>query len=468
MLKVFLLAILGVLLAPAQSSVSIELPSKPGGFRRRSPSVYTHRNGRLLDAVAYCYGTDEFHIVAPDWFRDARYDITADAAGGDPLPLLRHALEEKFALNVGWENRTLESWVLERAEYSAALTVAGESERIYSRISPSGFSGTTTIEQLARMLRFVLHTEVADETGVGGVFRFSIDWSPNDISSIVKAIRDAGLELVKEYQDTNVLVVYSAYWPDAPQPPRYGCEPISELKSAIMALTTADDIRLPVEERIASARRVLEAYPENIFAEMVVQDILRDDQNLSKSWVSALSRYRSMRDISAAEFLEARLLKTAQPARSRSLLDDLLKQHPTFAWAHLVSAEIAETQEVLEAGLRRFRSLCPSSLSDAHLYVRVKDPQLLDSAKEAFGRLLAGRTDDAALRIYPVYWRIRQRAGVAWPSNWLQLEVARIRQLDRFNDPVWVMTMKAGYELLGDKRLIALFLQRLDEVQVHP
>src|SRR5262249_44703074 len=141
----------------------------------------------------------------------------------------------------------------------------------------------------------------------------------------------------------------------------------------------------------------------------------------------------------------------------------LLKRLPAFAWAHLVSAEVAATETARAAGLRRFRALCPSSLADAHLYTRVSDRQLLSSAREAFARLLGGRTDDESLRVYPDYWRIRQRSGPTAPANWLHLEVARLRQLDRFDDSVWVATVKAGYELLGDRESLAAFLSRAAE-----
>jgi hypothetical protein len=150
------------------------------------------------------------------------------------------------------------------------------------------------------------------------------------------------------------------------------------------------------------------------------------------------------------------------------LLTRILDEEPDFGWAHLSLAEAASTAGEREGNLRRFRELCPSSLADAPLYGDVGDPELLRVASRAFGRILAGRTDSSALGAFPHYWRIRRRAPEpGWPGNWLQLELARIRALDRTSDPAWIAALEAGYELLGDRAGLASLRRHVEQKETH-
>jgi hypothetical protein len=302
-----------------------------------------------------------------------------------------------------------------------------------------------------------------DETGTGGYFRVSISWTPGDDDSLIRSFRDAGLELHREYRTGQVLVVYSAYRPDAPKPLRYSCEPRPALKSAIEVLPPYD-VSLPFEQRFTPRRKLVEEYPEDIFAEMAAQAAFRDKPELTVEWEWALRHYHSMRDGVAGAFLEARLLVKIQPPRSLALLTKVLDQEPDFGWAHLSVAQVTGTGSETEPALRRFRQLCPGSLADAPLYKRVNDPELLRVASDGFARALAGRIDETALAAYPHYWSIRQRTRQpAWPSNWLELDLARIRALDRTSDPAWVAALEAGYELLRDTASIHSLRRHVEE-----
>ena len=179
-------------------------------------------------------------------------------------------------------------------------------------------------------------------------------------------------------------MVYSAFWPDAPQPLRHPCG-------------------------------------------------------------AAVLRHRD--DPAGAAYLEARSPGT-EPARALALLRAALREEPDFPHARLLAAALAEPGAGREAHLRRFRELCPASIEDAPLYGDVRDPDLLRSAVAAFTRALLNRTDPEALAALPHYWRLRRHAGPHWPPNWLELEVARIRQLNRAEDPLWHAALNAGRELL--------------------
>ncbi len=446
--SVFLVALAHAVCASAQPRVVIA-PSAAGPSRAGSPpGRYVSRHVRLIDHAAYAYGLRSHRVIAPEWFAEARYDITVDAAGGDARALLRGALEEKFSIVAGIETRSFETWVLEcpHPEKLAGAELIGSS----ATGGPGFLHGATSLDGLAGMLRFALKTDVVDETGVGGHFRFSIKWQPGDTASLLRALEDAGLKLSREHREDTFLVIYSAYWPDAPKPQRYPCSPSAVLQAAIEALPQPDDTALTVDQLMAPRKKLWETYPENIFAGMAVQEPIRRATDLTRWREWALSEYRRMHDRAAGDFLEARLVSHLEPARSLSLLAAVLQLEPDFAWAHLLAAELAAPGAEKERSLRSFRGLCEASLADAPLYGNVREAELLRTAVAAFTRILAGRTDREALLAYPHYWRMRQRAGPFWPPNWLQIEVARLRQLGRTGDPVWVATVQAGYRLLGD------------------
>ncbi|MCW5977553.1 MAG: TIGR03435 family protein [Bryobacteraceae bacterium] len=450
-MSVLLLAVALVALASAQPSVSIALPGKDTLPATPRPGLFVRPNGRVIDAVSWAYKTEPLRIVAPEWFLEARYDFVVDAGDGAPEPALRQALEEKFAIVGGWETRPVDTWILERSPQGAALRLAdGERRGLEGR--SGSIRGAAEPSVLARVLRMLLQREVLDETGIGGAFQISISWRPGDEDSMIRAFREAGFDLRREYRDTKVLVVYSAWWPDAPKPPRYACEPNPAVKGAIEALSSYD-VSLPFEQRFASRRELVEEYPEDIFAGMAAQEVVRGqpDLNAEREW--ALRHYERMQDRTAADFLHARLLGKVDPAGSRALLRKVIEREPDFAWAHLALAEAAGTASEAEGALRRFRERCPSSLADAPLYERVTDPELLRAASDAFQRSLAGPIDAASLAAFPHYWRIRRRAGTPnWPANWLALDLARIRAMARPSDPAWVAALEAGRELAAAAR----------------
>jgi hypothetical protein len=70
---------------------------------------------------------------------------------------------------------------------------------------------------------------------------------------------------------------------------------------------------LPFEQRFAARRKLLQEYPEDIFAEMAVQAAFHDRPELTAAWEWALQRYKRMQDRIAAALLESRLLMKVEP-----------------------------------------------------------------------------------------------------------------------------------------------------------
>jgi len=250
--------------------------------------------------------------------------------------------------------------------------------------------GTATFEILAGMLQRILRTEVAYETGIGGVFRFSLSWPEDNSDSVIRALRDAGIELSKEYRDGNVLVVYSAFWPDAPQPPQHSCGPGPSVRSAIESLPRSIEAATPVDERMEPVRKLLEEYPQNLFVEMAAQDLFFDQPGFTVWRGRALSRYRGMQDQTGGAFLQARLQSYLEPKDSLNILEAILQKEPAFPSAHLLAAALSRPGVAKNKHLAGFRQLCTGSLEDAALYGDVRDPELLRLAVAAFTRTLGG------------------------------------------------------------------------------
>ena len=384
----FLALVLGsVVFLTAQPLVNINLPAGHAPLLTRRRGQYSTRNQRLIDAIAYAYGIGSQRIFAPGWFLEARYDFTVDAAGSDPKPLLREALKDRFAINAGFQTRPVETWVMEFVRSERTLESAG-SEYANLSVGPRGIQGTATFEILAGMLQRILRTEVAYETGIGGVFRFSLSWPEDNSDSVIRALRDAGIELSKEYRDGNVLVVYSAFWPDAPQPPQHSCGPGPSVRSAIESLPRSIEAATPVDERMEPVRKLLEEYPQNLFVEMAAQDLFFDQPGFTVWRGRALSRYRGMQDQTGGAFLQARLQSYLEPKDSLNILEAILQKEPAFPSAHLLAAALSRPGVAKNKHLAGFRQLCTGSLEDAALYGDVRDPELLRLAVAAFTRTL--------------------------------------------------------------------------------
>jgi uncharacterized protein (TIGR03435 family) len=168
-----------------------------------------NRTARLL--VQNAYHLQDFQVVGgPAWFQEARFDISAKSAGDVPRIelelMMRRLLTERFKLSAHVETRTLPTYVLRLARpdgrlgpaIHAATNECVAAKRGAAPPPPPGansanepsfcgfrvyegkmLAGGVDVPSLAEELTGYAHRPIIDETGLNGVFDFTLDWTPD-------------------------------------------------------------------------------------------------------------------------------------------------------------------------------------------------------------------------------------------------------------------------------------------------
>ena len=225
-----LVAVLSIVLTAQQPGLVFEVvsikptpPGTQGGGLQLSPGGrVTWRNTTLNGLVAATYQRfrwDSREIVGgPDWFNEARFDVSALSPGGLPpvdadgfpsqlLAMFRAVLADRFRLVAHWETRerSIYNLVLDRADrrlgptlvpvvmdcaQAGAAIVAGSppvsrpgrgQECNFSLTSEAGSvqGNAVTVAVLARFLAAEgLGREVVDRTGLSGTFDVDLLYLP--------------------------------------------------------------------------------------------------------------------------------------------------------------------------------------------------------------------------------------------------------------------------------------------------
>jgi uncharacterized protein (TIGR03435 family) len=230
-----------VLFCAAVTSAQVrDLPSfelatvKASGPDSGPMSIRPLPSGRLIFTnmplpmlISWAFNLDDGRLLnVPGGLGSARYDVVAKAAVDEPGPgqmqlMMRALLAERFKLAVHTETREL-------AAYGLVVDTGGPKLRMSEPVGPPDpnpfamraaghLAGTrVTAAMLARVLSNQLGRPVEDETGLGGVFDFVLQWSPDAASpsldqapsSLFTAIREQlGLRLVARRMPVDVVVI---------------------------------------------------------------------------------------------------------------------------------------------------------------------------------------------------------------------------------------------------------------------
>jgi uncharacterized protein (TIGR03435 family) len=202
---------------------------------RLSKGRLSTTNVSLKKLMLNAYGIPddrEYMIEGPGWLATEHFDIEATFPGETPVTGVRQMMQtllaERFKLALHRETRQLPTY---------ALVVAGDGPKIHAvEEGQSGASGSTsggpgrleatriTMAKLAALLERPVGTPVTDSTGLGGVFTFTLEWSPDDTPelaaragaepggaggpSIFTAVQEQlGLKLVGGKRPVEILVV---------------------------------------------------------------------------------------------------------------------------------------------------------------------------------------------------------------------------------------------------------------------
>jgi bla regulator protein blaR1 len=197
-------------------------------------------NNPLDSLIRYAYDLQDFRVIgAPEWTRDARYDIAAKAshpiAEAERRQMMRTLLADRFQMKSHFEMRERTIYLMTAARpdkrLGPGLKRRPECESAATPCQGGGTGrqdgivlGAVTLKQLAEgMISTVRRELVLDETGIGGVFDVEMSFrpetstDPNDARpAFVTAMQEQlGLNLEPTRRQIEVLVIDSI---DRPTP----------------------------------------------------------------------------------------------------------------------------------------------------------------------------------------------------------------------------------------------------------
>lgn len=146
---------------------------------------FRNTNTTLKSLIQTAYSVQDFQVDgATGWMDSDRYDVEGKAEGSsnpsraDVLLMLQSLLAERFKLKLSRETK-------ENTQY--ALVVAKGGPKIKLAADPAGGArggangllvGKRTMPQLATMLSGIVRRPVIDQTGLQGVYEFTLEWLP--------------------------------------------------------------------------------------------------------------------------------------------------------------------------------------------------------------------------------------------------------------------------------------------------
>jgi bla regulator protein blaR1 len=176
---------------PSVRGTSISFPN--GTF---NATGVTARN-----CITLAYDVPSFQLSGgPSWIGDQRYDIVAKVAAGaviaprDPerMPQMRAALQallaDRFQLVIHRESKMIPGYVLVVAKNGFKLKeTTDDGHQNFSSNRGKFKAHEISMEILARNFSGILSRPVVDMTGIKGVFDLTLEWSPDEMQSPVKA-----------------------------------------------------------------------------------------------------------------------------------------------------------------------------------------------------------------------------------------------------------------------------------------
>jgi len=190
-------------------SVKVNKSGLLSGRYLPGPGKLTVTNATLEQLICWAYRLKDYQIVGgPGWLRSERYDITAKAYGapdwGSLLALLQPVLAERFQLVFHKETRQVPVLALKVELKGPKMKVSPDSgEPQWNGRTGSGRSSITArrvkVAQLVRSLSGSLGRPVIDQTGLTGVYDFTLEWLPDDaqmrrLMNIDMAMAPSGVE----------------------------------------------------------------------------------------------------------------------------------------------------------------------------------------------------------------------------------------------------------------------------------
>ena len=138
------------------------------------------RHVRMNACLAWAFDVEEPQIVAPNWSNDVIIDVSAKAPGraaeGELRKMLQTLLAERFRLTFHRENREIPALTLVVSSKGHKLTPADAPGNPSFRTGKLSLTGTgATLSELTTFLSRELREPVIDQTGLKGLFNYTLD-----------------------------------------------------------------------------------------------------------------------------------------------------------------------------------------------------------------------------------------------------------------------------------------------------
>ena len=165
---------------------------------------------------------------SPDSIRDAMQTMTAAERYRENALMMQSLLADRFQLKAHFETREMPVYQLVLAKGGSKLKEEPDPTKHRFGMNPSSFRGSATIHDLIDMLECAADIggrAVIDQTGLTGVYDFSLKWKPMEVTSapgvesgstpppdvegasLFTAIEEIGLKLVPTKAPGQVLVI---------------------------------------------------------------------------------------------------------------------------------------------------------------------------------------------------------------------------------------------------------------------
>jgi uncharacterized protein (TIGR03435 family) len=176
-----------------------------GGPGTSTPGEVSFRNASLRSVVMAAYNVRPYQVIGPAWLATTGFNIDAKPPAvvtkDDIRVMLQSLLAERFHMVVHRETRELPAYVLTVGKGGAKLTVANDPDGGGGTIAgyrgnPRWQATNTSMHNLAEHLTLRMDRPVFDETGLPGIYNFTLRWSAQPVLPRLPAAEEETVEAV--------------------------------------------------------------------------------------------------------------------------------------------------------------------------------------------------------------------------------------------------------------------------------
>lgn len=206
-------------------------PPNPKGDRGMNMNVeggtLRMHNATLKFCIMSAYAVQDSLIEGgPGWINSDPFEITAKFGNGTHdqfVQMLQTLLSDRFKLAVHRETRQVPVYTLTLGKSGAKLHAADPGGDAF--LGRRGRTGPLTgrkasMPQLASLLSMLMGRKVLDQTGLTGLYDFTLEFAPADavdspLPSLVTVIQELGLKLEATKAPVEVLIIDHAEKPSS-------------------------------------------------------------------------------------------------------------------------------------------------------------------------------------------------------------------------------------------------------------